>query len=577
MKGSEILIDALKREGVDTIFGYPGGAVIPIFDALYSTRGIRFLLTRHEQGATHAADGYARSTGKVGVCMVTSGPGATNTITGIATAKMDSSPIVVISGQVPTNNIGTDAFQETDMVGLTRPICKHNYLVKNVADLPGVIKEAFYIARSGRPGPVSIDVPTDVVNTRVKDYIYPDKISLPGYKPVVKGNAGQIKKLAAAISHAKKPLLYVGGGIISSGATPELLEFLEKTQIPVVATLMGLGCVPFDHPNFLGMLGMHGLVAANKAVTECDLLIAIGARFDDRVTGPRDTFASNATIAHIDIDPAEIGKNIKTQIPVVGDAKNVLKSLLDKVEPRQRSFWNERTDYWKAKYPLTFADSDDDLISPQYILEEINKVIDPDAILVTDVGQNQMWAALHCHHRHPRKFLTSGGLGTMGFGLPAAMGAAIGNPGTQVVCVAGDGGIQMNIQELATCAINRIPVKVVVLNNTYLGMVRQWQELFWKKRYSRVCLMQGPDCPEECQGPRDDCPKLYIPDLVKVAEANSMRGFRAKTQAEVPATLKKGLAEEGPVLMEFTIKREENVFPMVSAGKPLTDIIIGEK
>lgn len=577
MKGAEILIDALKREGVDTIFGYPGGAVIPIFDALYSTKGIRFLLTRHEQGATHAADGYARSTGKVGVCMVTSGPGATNTITGIATAKMDSSPIVVISGQVPTSNIGTDAFQETDMVGLTRPICKHNYLVKDVAGLPGVIKEAFYIARSGRPGPVSIDIPSDVVNCKVKDYVYPDKISLPGYKPVVKGNAGQIKKLAAAISQSKKPLLYIGGGIITSGATAELLEFLEKTQIPVVATLMGLGAVPFDHPNFLGMLGMHGLVTANKAVTECDLLIAIGARFDDRVTGPRDTFASNATIAHIDIDPAEIGKNVKTQIPVVGDAKNVLKSLLEKVKSRERSFWNERTDYWKMKYPLRFAESDDDAISPQYVLEEINKVIDPSAILVTDVGQNQMWAALHCHHRQPRKFLTSGGLGTMGFGLPAAMGAAIANPGTQVVCIAGDGGIQMNIQELATCSINRIPVKIVVLNNAYLGMVRQWQELFWEKRYSRVCLMQGPDCPEECQGPRDDCPQLYIPDLVKVAEANGMRGFRANTQAEVPETLRKGLAEEGPVLMEFSIKREENVFPMVSAGKPLTDIIIGEK
>jgi len=577
MKGAEILLDALKREGVDTIFGYPGGAVIPIFDALYSTKGIRFLLTRHEQGATHAADGYARSTGKVGVCMVTSGPGATNTITGIATAKMDSSPIVVISGQVPTGNIGTDAFQETDMVGLTRPICKHNYLVKDVADLPRTIKEAFYIARSGRPGPVSVDIPTDVVNTKVKDYVYPDRISLPGYKPVIKANAGQIKKLAAAISQSKKPLLYVGGGIIASGATPELLELLEKTQIPVVVTLMGLGCVPFDHPNYLGMPGMHGLVAANKALTECDLIIAIGVRFDDRVTGPRDTFASNATIAHIDIDPTEIGKNIKTHIPVVGDAKNALKSLLEQVKSRERNSWSERTDYWKAKHPLTFDSSDEDAISPQYILEEVNQMIDPNAILVTDVGQNQMWAALHYHYRYPRKFLTSGGLGTMGFGLPAAMGAAIGNPDTQVICIAGDGGIQMNIQELATCAINRIPVKIIVLNNTYLGMVRQWQELFWKKRYSQTSLTKALDSPEDDYSQSEDSSKAYIPDLVKVAEANGMRGYRAKSQDEVEKVLRKGLAEEGPVLMEFAIKREENVFPMVAPGRPLSEIITGEK
>lgn len=575
MKGAEILLDALKREGVDTIFGYPGGAVIPIFDELYSTKGIRFLLTRHEQGATHAADGYARSTGKVGVCLVTSGPGATNTITGIATAKMDSSPIVVISGQVPTSNIGTDAFQETDMVGLTRSICKHNYLVKNVTDLPRIIKEAFYIARSGRPGPVSIDLPTDVANAKLKDYVYPDTVNLPGYKPILKGNTAQIKKLATAISQAKKPLLYVGGGIVASEASQELLQFLEKTQIPVVVTLMGLGVVPYDHPNFIGMPGMHGLVSANKALIECDLIIGIGVRFDDRVTGPRHTFAPNATIAHVDIDPAEIGKNIKTHIPVVGDAKAVLKALLEQVKPRKWDSWNERTDQWKKEYPLTYKKSDDGTISPQYVLEEVNRLVDPSAIMVTDVGQNQMWAALYYRHRYPRKFVTSGGLGTMGFGLPAAMGVAIGNPDKQVICIAGDGGVQMNIQELATCAINRIPVKLVVLNNTYLGMVRQWQELFWEKRYSRTSLTKDLDSPEDIYDQGEDGSKAYIPDLVKVAEANGMRGYRAKSQDEVEEVLRKGLAAEGPVLMEFAIRREENVFPMVAPGKPLSEIMIG--
>ncbi len=576
MNGAEILIDGLRREGVDTIFGYPGGVVIPIFDVLYSTRDIKFLLTRHEQGATHAADGYARSTGKVGVCLVTSGPGATNTITGIATAKLDSSPIVVISGQVATGNIGTDAFQETDMVGLTRSICKHNYLVKDVKDLPQIIKEAFYIARTGRPGPVSIDIPVDVANAKLKNYSYPESVELPGYKPVKKGNTGQIKKLVDAIAYAKKPLLYTGGGIISAGATDELLQFIDKTQIPVVVTMMGLGSVPFDYPCFLGMPGMHGRVAANKALVECDLMIAIGVRFDDRITGPRHTFGKNATIVHIDIDPAEIGKNVKTDIPVVGDAKAVLQQLIEKVKPRAKNSWNERTEFWKEKYPLIYKNTGNGTVNPQYVIERLNEFTNTDSIIVTDVGQHQMWSALYCHYRHPRKFLSSGGLGTMGFGLPAAMGAAVANPDTQVICISGDGGIQMNIQELATCAINRIPVKVIVLNNSYLGMVRQWQDLFWKKRYSRVCLMETPDCPDECHGPQGDCPKKYIPDLVKVSEANGMRGYRAENKDEVDKVLQKGLSDDGPVLMEFFVNREENVFPMVSAGKPLSEMMMGD-
>lgn len=576
MNGAEILIDGLEIEGVDTIFGYPGGVVLPIFNVLYSTKEINFFLTRHEQGAVHAADGYARSTGKVGVCLVTSGPGATNTITGIATAKMDSVPIVVISGQVATANIGTDAFQEADMYGLTRSICKHNYLVKKVKDLPRILKEAFYIARSGRPGPVSIDIPVDIANAKLTNYHYPEEVHLPGYKPTIRGNPMQIAKLAKAINESKKPLLYTGGGIVSSGATAELLQLIDKAHIPVVTTLMGLGTVPYNHPCFLGMPGMHGRVAANKALMECDLLIAVGVRFDDRIAGSRHTFATQATIAHIDIDPAEIGKNVRTHIPVVGDAKDVLAQLIDQVNPRTRNSWNDRTDYWKEKFPLTYKQTDKEPIMPQFVIERVNAFTGQDTIMVTDVGQQQMWTALFYHYQRPRRFLSSGGLGTMGFGLPAAMGAAIGNPKNQVICISGDGGAQMNIQELATCAINRIPVKLIIINNSYLGMVRQWQDLFWNKQYSRVCLRQTPDCPDKCHGPNENCPPQYIPDFVKVAEANGMPGYRATTNSEVDEVLRKGLAQDGPAVMEFVVNPLENVFPMVAAGKPLSDIIMGE-
>jgi len=577
MNGAEVLIDALKKEGVDLMFGYPGGAVIPIFDVLYREDKMKFILTRHEQGATHAADGYARATGKVGVCLVTSGPGATNTITGIVTAKLDSVPIVVISGQVRTDFIGSDAFQETDMTGLTRSVCKHNYLVQKVDELPRIIKEAFHIARSGRPGPVSIDFPVDVSNAKAKSYSYPETVDLPGYKPILNGNPRQIQKLARYINRAKKPLLYTGGGIISSDASEELQKLLHKTNIPIVVTLMGLGSVPYDNKLFLGMPGMHGTHAANYALMECDLLIAVGARFDDRITGNKHTFAKNAKIAHIDIDPAEIGKNIKTDIPIVGDAKNLLTDLLAEVHPRKPDGWNNTTEEWKKKYPLKYIQPEDGEILPQYVIDRISQIADSDTIIVTDVGQHQMWAALFYQHKKPRSFLSSGGLGTMGYGLPAAMGAAMAFPDRMVVSISGDGSIQMNIQELATCAINKIPVKIAVLNNSYLGMVRQWQDLFWEKRYSSTCLKRGPDCPKNCTGPRKECPLLYLPDFVKVAEANGVKGFRAVKPTEVDSILEEGLKVEGPALMEFMVRKVENVYPMVPAGKSINEILSGDE
>lgn len=575
MTGAEILIDALKKEGVDIMFGYPGGVVIPIFDVLYRDKEINLILTRHEQGAAHAADGYARASGKVGVCLVTSGPGATNTITGIATAKLDSIPIVLISGQVRTNVIGTDAFQETDMAGLTRSICKHNYLVQKTQELPQVIKEAFYIARSGRPGPVSLDLPLDVVTAKLKNYSYPKKVNLPGYNPTIKGNPRQIKKLAHAIKDAKKPLIMSGGGIISSGTSDELLKLLEMTNIPIVITLMGLGSIPTNHRLFLGMPGMHGRVAANYALTECDLLIAIGTRFDDRVTGDLKTFGKNAKIAHIDIDPAEIGKNVETDIPVVGDIQNVLNDLLRMIKPRVPDEWNRTTAGWKEKYKLNYNQQKTGEILPQYVVDRISHLAEQNAIIVTDVGQHQMWAALYYDHKKPRSFLSSGGLGTMGFGLPAAMGASMAYPDRMVINISGDGSIQMNIQELATCAINEIPVKIAVLNNTYLGMVRQWQELFWDRNYSKTCLKQTLHCPDDCKGPGKDCSQVYRPDLVKVAEANGIIGLRAAKPSEVDSVIKEGLRTKGPVLMEFMVRRVESVYPMVPGGKPINEMIIG--
>ncbi|MGE4358201.1 MAG: biosynthetic-type acetolactate synthase large subunit [Candidatus Omnitrophota bacterium] len=553
LTGAKILVESLLKEGVEVIFGYPGGAVLPIFDVLYDSP-IKFILTRHEQGAAHAADGYARATGKVGVCIATSGPGATNLTTGIANAYMDSIPIIAITGQVKTFLIGNDAFQEADVTGITRPITKYNYLVKNVKDLAQIIREAFYIASTGRPGPVLIDLPVDV-QLQETEFIWPEEVNIRGYRPTYYGHRGQIKKLAKAIAEAKKPVFYIGGGIISSGASQELKKLVEKLKIPVTSTLMGLGGFPGTDELFLGMLGMHGTVYANLAVQNSDLLIAVGARFDDRVTGKLDAFAPYARIVHIDIDPASISKNVKVDIPIVGDAKNVLGQLLEEIdEVPDTENWLNQINEWKKKNPLRYKDSDEK-IKPQYVVEQIYEVTKGDAIITTEVGQNQMWAAQWYKYTRPRTFISSGGLGTMGFGFPAAIGAKIGCPDKEVFDIAGDGSIQMNIQELATCVCNRINVKVAILNNGYLGMVRQWQELFYKKRYSHTCLTS--------------------PDFVKLAESYGAVGIRVSKKEEVRPAIEKALSIDNTVFIDFQIDPEENVFPMVPAGEAIDRMIGG--
>ncbi|MEW6680437.1 MAG: biosynthetic-type acetolactate synthase large subunit [bacterium] len=551
--GAEILIEALKEEGTKVIFGYQGGAVLPIFDVFYKTPEIKVVLVRHEQAAAHAADGYARSTGRVGVCIATSGPGATNLVTGIATAYMDSIPIVALTGQVPTSMIGNDAFQEADIVGITRPITKQNYLVKNTADLYGIVKEAFYLARSGRPGPILIDIPKDV-STNKGVYKPIKEVSLRSYNPTYKGHSGQIKKAAELIQKSKKPVVYSGGGVISSNAGEELREFVEKTGIPITSTLMGLGAFPGEHPLFLGMLGMHGTKYANSAIVEADLIIAIGARFDDRITGKMDEFARNASVIHVDIDPAEISKNIPANIPIVGDCKAILAELNKIVKPPEICEWVKQIAEWKEKYPLTYKDNEE--LKPQYVIERLYKLTKGEAIITTEVGQNQMWAAQYYKFKKPRQFLSSGGLGTMGYGFPAAIGAAMGNPGEIVFDIAGDGSIQMNIQELATCVQEKLPVKVAILNNQYLGMVRQWQELFYEKRYSHTDI-------------------AIAPDFVKLASAYGALGIRINKKEEVDLAIKQAIKFKGPVLIDFRITRYENVFPMVPAGAGLSQMIDG--
>ncbi|MCM8780743.1 MAG: biosynthetic-type acetolactate synthase large subunit, partial [Candidatus Omnitrophica bacterium] len=526
LTGAEILIECLKREGVEVMFGYPGGAVLPIFDKLYDAP-IRFILTRHEQGAAHAADGYARATGKVGVCIATSGPGATNLTTGIANAFMDSIPMVAITGQVKTFLIGNDAFQEADVTGITRPITKHNYLVKNVADLATIVRQAFHIASTGRPGPVLIDIPVDV-QQQVTEFIWPQELQIRGYKPTYFGHPGQIKKAVKLIASAKRPIIYAGGGVISSGAHQHLRELAERLNAPVVMTLMGLGGFPGTHRLCLGMLGMHGTAYANHAIMESDLIIAVGARFDDRVTGRLDSFAPYAKIIHIDIDPSSISKNVKVDVPIVGDAKNILGQLLEELRNiPDTSEWLKTVDNWKKKYPLVYKDEDKDKIKPQYVVEQIYEVTKQDAIIVTEVGQNQMWAAQWYKYTQPRSFISSGGLGTMGFGFPAAIGAKIGCPHKVVFDIAGDGSIQMNIQELATCVCNKINVKVAILNNGYLGMVRQWQELFYKKRYAHTCL--------------------YNPDFVRLAESYGAVGIRVTQKEDVRPALEKAISIDNVV------------------------------
>lgn len=554
LTGAQALLESLKKEGVKVIFGYPGGATIPFYDVLYDDKDIRHILTRHEQGAAHAADGYARASGKVGVCTATSGPGATNLITGIANAHMDSIPIICITGQVGTALLGRDSFQEADVTGITAPITKHNYLVRSVEEIPQVVKEAFYIASTGRPGPVVIDICKDAQMKKCV-YKHPEKFDHPGYNPTYAGHPRQIKAAAKAIGEAKKPILYAGGGVIIAGAHKELKELAEKCNIPVTTTLMGKGAFPETHELSLGMLGMHGTAYANFAVTECDLLIAVGARFDDRVTGHIERFAPNAKTIHIDIDPAEIGKNVRADIPTVGDVKNVLKELLNKVKPKEKhKAWVDQIEEWKKKYPLYYKESK--AIKPQYVVEMIYEATKGDAIITTEVGQNQMWAAQFFKYTKPRTFISSGGLGTMGYGLPAAVGAQIACPDKKVIDIAGDGSIQMNIQELTTAVNNKLPIVIAVLNNSFLGMVRQWQELLCKRRYSATNLCNNPD-------------------LVKIAEAYGAIGMRVTKPEDVKKALEKALkSKDRPVLIDFVVEKEENVFPFVPAGQAINEMLI---
>ena len=560
LKGAKILLETLVREKTDVIFGYPGGAVIDIYHELPNYPSLKHVLARHEQGAVHAADGYARASGRVGVCLVTSGPGATNTVTGIATAYMDSIPLVVFTGQVPTMLIGNDSFQEADIVGISRPCTKHNYLVKDVEELAQTVKEAFYIANTGRPGPVLVDLPKDVMNA-LCEYHYPSVVKLQGYNPTIKGHPGQIKRIIAEILKAEKPVLYVGGGVISSNASSELLSLAHKLSIPVTTTLMGLGAFPEDDELSLGMLGMHGAYRANMAVTNCDLLIAVGARFDDRVTGKIDEFAPLAKIIHIDIDPTSISKNVPVDIPIVGDVKETLSHIIDllKKQDKQkdrkeiRKDWIQQINEWKSTYPLAYVQKD--VIKPQFIVEKISELTKGKAIITTEVGQNQMWTAQYFKFLKPRTFLTSGGLGTMGYGLPAAIGAQIAFPDRIVIDIAGDGSIQMNIQELATAVQYNLPVKIAIINNGYLGMVRQWQELFYQKRYSYTNMD-------------------IAPDFVKLAQAYGILGIRASKPKEVGPVIEKALSTPGPVIMDFVVEPEEGVYPMVPAGAPINKMLL---
>jgi acetolactate synthase I/II/III large subunit len=561
INGAQMLIKCLKDEGVEVIFGYPGGVVIPIYDALFDA-DLRHILVRHEQGAAHAADGYARATGKTGVCMATSGPGGTNLITGIANAYMDSVPMVAITGQVATPLIGTDGFQEADITGITAPITKHNYLVKDIRDLPEIIKEAFHIASTGRPGPVLVDIPVDISKSMIEKSIKA-KLNLPGYRPTIKGNQKQIKDAAARIFNSSRPIMFAGGGIISSGASGELRSFIKTAKIPVITSLLGKGCFSENDKLSLGMAGMHGTKYANIAFTETDLMIGIGVRFDDRVTGKLSEFAKNARIIHIDIDPAEIGKNVHTDTPIVGDAKKVLVDLNKaymELEANKgkadRKSWHKRIAELKKNNPLKY-NRNSSKIKPGYIIEKIDELTGEDTIICTEVGQNQMWTAQYYKFTKPRTLISSGGLGTMGFGLPAAIGAKVGMPDKTVIDIAGDGSIQMVSQEFATAAANKIPVKIMLLNNGYLGMVRQWQELFWDRRYSQTCIYN-------------------CVDFVKLVEAYGGVGIRVTKKDEVESAISKALEINNLVLVDFQIDREENVYPMVAPGSSIDNMLESE-
>lgn len=554
MTGAQALVQSLIDQGVEVIFGIPGGVMIPIYDALYGRTELKNLLMRHEQGGAHAADGYARATGKVGVCLATSGPGATNLVTGIATAYMDSVPMLAITGQVKTTALGKDSFQEADIVGITMPVTKHNYLVKDVKDLPRIIAEAMYVAGTGRPGPVLVDIPMDVSVSQI-DYQPVKSVDIRSYKPDIEINESDIDTVVQMIDSSEKPLIYAGGGVISSGASKELTELSNRTHILVATTLLGKGAIPEDNPHALGMLGMHGTAYANHAVHNCDLLIAVGARFDDRVTGKLTAFASKAKVVHIDIDPAEVGKTVQVDASIIGDCKEILKRISAKLKNREMTAWNKQIMKWRSDFALN-CPTDGERVLPQCVINTLSELTKGEAIVVTDVGQHQMFSALYYKVTKERRFLSSGGLGTMGYGFPAALGAAVGCPDIPVFAICGDGGFQMTLQELAPAVQYKIPVKIILMNNGYLGMVRQWQELFWNKRYSSVDI--------SCQ-----------PDFKALAEAYGAVGIRVDKMSEVEGALKKSLEiNDRPVLMDFRIAREENVFPMIPAGQSIEEMMV---
>ncbi len=568
--GRKLFVKALQEEGIDTIFGYPGGTVTDLFDELYKTDSIDLVLPRHEQGLIHEAEGYAKSTGKVGVCLVTSGPGATNIVTGLADAHYDSIPLVCFTGQVPLGLIGNDAFQEVDIVGMTRSITKYGVTVRNREGLGKIIKMAFYIAQTGKPGPVLIDIPKDI-QTASGSSVYPDHVDIRGYKPINSVHVGQLKRAYKLLKSAKKPLILAGGGVNIARANKQLQEFVEKENVPVVTTIMGKGAIPTTHPLYIGNCGMHGKYAANIAVTECDVLFSIGTRFNDRITGDLNEFAPHAKIVHIDVDTASISRNVVVDVPVVSDAKTALEKLIEWAEPKKTEKWLEQIRQWDEENPLAMCR--DRGISPQMIMEHINKEF-PHSIYVTDVGQHQMWATQYLELDEESQLITSGGLGTMGFGFPAAIGAKIANRDKDVVLVTGDGGFQMNIQEMATAVTQGTNITICLLNNYYLGMVRQMQELFYGKRYSATCLRKRPGCPNDCKGPNEACPK-YTPDFVKLAESYGAYGIRVENEADIDAAFAEAKKhKDAPTIIEFMIATDQLVLPMVKSGNPMSEMIL---